>query len=253
MILVCALVGSTSCKMTAKESRSIHRVDDLLSCIEKVHLESELAQERVREALGALHQIVSPQFGGDPAADYGAFIQAIETSEEQAEALRSSFDPMRESAQAMFDQWTHDLTAFTNPELRQRSRDRLDKTRQRYQAILAALEPTQAEYEAYNLSMRDCALFLGHDFNSEAVEAIVPSVRSITKQAKDLDVRLEACKQAAGRVRRIEGAARADAARGSGADRGRAAAHRELRPPGRERPRARARRARARIFFWRLR
>ena len=51
---------SVGCQTTGRESQSIHRVDDLLSNIERVHFQSELGGEKVREALGALHQIIAP-------------------------------------------------------------------------------------------------------------------------------------------------------------------------------------------------
>jgi len=192
------LLASYGCQTTGRESQSIHRVDDLLTNIERVHFQSELGQERVREALGALHEIVAPEFGGDPVADYGAFVLALEASEEQAEELRDSLAPMRSSADALFDRWTTDLSAFSNPEMRARSRERLDATRRRYQAILTALEPTQADFESFNLALRDCALYLGHDFNGGAVRSLAPMMRDLTKRAKQLDVRLDACMKAAG-------------------------------------------------------
>lgn len=196
-ILGLALLSTIGCQTTSRESRSIHRVDDLLTTIERVHFLSEQGQRGVREALGALHEIVAPKFGGDPATDYGAFVLALEACEAQAEELEESIDPMREAAEALFDQWTADLVAFSNPDMRARSRERLENTRRRYQAIVAAVQPTQAEFASMNRSLRDCALFLGHDFNSGAVQTLAPTVRDLTKVAKELDDRFETCMQAA--------------------------------------------------------
>ncbi len=176
-----------------KEKDSLSTVDELLSQIERVHVESEISKERVRASVSALHGIVAPDFSGNAVAAHGEFVNAITQSEKQAEALRMSVKPMKKMAQEVFDRWADDLEAFASGEMRQRSQSRLESTRARYERILAAVEPTQWSFDAFNRGMRDHALFLGHDFNAQAVSEIEDGVSVLTREAEDLDGRFNAC------------------------------------------------------------
>src|SRR5262249_6264441 len=107
-----------------------------------------------------------------------------------ARDLRSSVEPMKAAAGPVFEKWNTDLLSFTSPGMRQRSQARLEETRDRYQAIVVAVEPAESSLDTFNLGLRDIALFLGHDFNSQSVFAIQDDVRTLTDMAAELDTRL---------------------------------------------------------------
>ena len=192
--LAIALVSATvvaGCAGTSKESKGLKRVDDLVGHVERVHVQAELAKQSVASALQTLFTITAPDFDGDPVVAYTEFVEAIENSEDRAEELDEAVEPMKQVATKVFEQWYRDLDAFTSPQMRQRSQARMHATRQRYDAIVQAVDPAQQALETFNLGLRDHATFLNHDFNPAAVSEIEREVRAIGDWSGKLDRKLE--------------------------------------------------------------
>lgn len=184
---------------SGKKQDGLVRVDDLLVRIEQVHVETELSKEGVRESMRALRTLVAPDFGGDALESYGAFVKAIDASEKQAQALRKSVEPMEKTAEEVFAEWAKSLESFSSAEMRERSQLRLENTRERYEAIISAVEPALWAYDAMNRTLRDHALFLNHDFNAAAVTELEGEVDGLMKHASQLDKRFDATLKAAKR------------------------------------------------------
>ncbi len=205
VVVVGLLVGLTGCQtmeelyydVFGSDSGSPSQVSDLVGSIERVYVESELAKEKVQNAVVALQGIVASDFQGDAVSAYAVYVQAVDRSEEQAEKLEESVEDMKDDAEPVFERWQDDLKAITNVEMRQRSRKRLVATRERYDAIVAAVEPAGKSYEEVNKLLRDHALFLGNDFNPASVAHLQNEVRVLTKQTAELDRDFDACLVAA--------------------------------------------------------
>lgn len=182
----------TSCA-SSSISQGPAQVDDLVSWIERVYVESELARERANAAVTQLEAILAAEYEDDAVQAYTRFVEALRRSEAQAERLTQQVEPMREAAQPVFDNWAASIEKFQSETMRKRSQSRLEATRQRYESILFAIEPTQTTYAKLNASLRDHALFLGNDFNPTAVEAIEEDARALITLARQLDTGFEKC------------------------------------------------------------
>ena len=172
------------------------QVDELLSRVERVHVDCELAGQNVTESMTTLLSMVGPEFQGDPELAFGEFLSAIERSEKQARDLRKDFTPMRKSSERMFEQWQKDLDAFTSDVMREHSSKRMRDMRERYEAVDAAVGPALEQYEAFNQHLQDHALYLGNDFNSESVALIEKELRNLIQEANTLKASLDACTEA---------------------------------------------------------
>lgn len=172
------------------------QVDELLSRVERVHVDCELAGQNVTASMTTLISMVGPEFKGDPALAFGEFLAAIELSEKQAKDLRKDFTPMQKSAERMFLQWQDDLEAFSSDSMREHSAKRMQDMRDRYEAVNTAVGPALEQYEAFNASLRDHALYLGNDFNSESVAVIEKELRTLIQSANQLKKSLDTCTEA---------------------------------------------------------
>jgi hypothetical protein len=189
-----ALLSLTSCGAFADdEETAINKVDDLVGCIERVHVETEVAKDVVRESVASLEALAAHNFNGDVATAYTDFMAAIKRSERQSERLRSTVMPMKEASEPVFQQWANDLSGFSSPRMRHLSEQRLATTRERYNAIVAAIDPAQSAFEVFTRGMRDIALFLGHDFNPVAVSEIEQDIHALANLASELDGRFDTC------------------------------------------------------------
>jgi len=175
------------------DDASFVQVDELVGRVERVHIDCELAGQNVSEGLETLMAMVGPQFRGDPTLAYDDLAAAIKLSQKQEQTLREDFGPMQETAGKVFEQWTADLDAFTSDVMRQHSAERMTAARERYDDIVAAVEPALASYAAFNASLADQALYLGHDFNAESVALIESELRALGQTASALTARFDEC------------------------------------------------------------
>lgn len=182
---------------SSDEDESLRRVDELLTRIERVQVESVLAQEKARTALESLRALAEPEFRGDAKAAHQKLTASIQQSKSQAQRLGACIAPMRSSAEALFANWTADLESFGNSKVRLRSQARLEETRSRYEDVLTAAVSAQLAYDAYNADLHDQARFLAHDLNSFSVSMITDEVDTLRDQERELDVRLSATVAAA--------------------------------------------------------
>jgi hypothetical protein len=188
-----SLATLSSCGIFGSDSPRLASVDDLVVRIERVHVESELSKDSTRVAIQALQSFLQHDYGagGDAVAAYQSFVQTIDECESQTEQLRLSVDSMKYSAGPVFEQWNADLSSYSSDGMRRRSEARLSDTRGRYDAILAAVDPTLAACDSFNAGLRDHALFLGHDFNAEAISVLGGEMETLRKQYEGLAVRVE--------------------------------------------------------------
>ena len=180
-----------------RKSAGLDKVYDLLVRIERVHVEAEVSKETAAVAMKALGTICDPHFDGEALEAYTEFVKTIDDSEKQADKLRASVVPMKKVAERVFAAWASDLEGFGSAEMRQRSQLRLEQTRQRYVAISTSVDPALWAYDALNHDLRDHALFLSHDFNSEAIADLRGEVESLDHDAGELAKRFDKCLEAA--------------------------------------------------------
>ena len=192
-------VCTTSCLGTSEEVDTLRGVDDLVGRVELLHFESELSKARAENALDSLEGVVSGGFRGDPVLAFEELVASIDLSEDQADELRDAVQPLHEAAESVFAQWAQDAEVLRIDSLRTRSLARLEDTRMRYHAILLTVEQAVSAYDAFNVGVRDHATYLEHDFNPSSVADLQAEFQTLTKWADELDLRLDACMDAAER------------------------------------------------------
>jgi len=193
------LLGVPSCKFVEgliSGSSGPSDVNDLVEAAEAVEGEIDESKQSMLSAVQALQKVTAPDFEGDAVKAHEELEDAIDSSDDQANDLRRSIEKMQAAAEPVFDQWTKDLEAYANPEMRQRSQARLSAARERYDTVVAAVEPVLVEYETINANLRDHILFLSHDLNPEAVATIQEDVKKVSKEASDLDGAFNSAKAA---------------------------------------------------------
>ncbi len=195
--LLATLFATSACAtfsaLGMAQKDGLGQVDELLSHVERVHVESAVAKDRAQAAIEGLRHMIAPEFRGDPASGHAQLVAAVDRSAEQAEALQGSVRPLRKTGESVFERWTGDLESFGNLAMRQRSQERLEETRRRYDAVLAAAVSAQLAYDAFNGDLSDHALFLEHDFNAAAVAVIAQELEGLKTRGKELARRLDAC------------------------------------------------------------
>ena len=179
------------CATTQKGAEGIQTVDGLVGNVERVHMESEVSLDRAREGVDALRAILRHDFQGDPSKAYIALEKSIANSEAQTKRFADSVPALDLAAQEVFANWTRDIETMTSAGLREKSEARRKLTEERYQAVVKTIDPIKVALERFNLILRDHALFLGHDFNAEAISVLGGEMETLRKQYEALAVRVE--------------------------------------------------------------
>jgi hypothetical protein len=195
--VVLPLLWAAACGSVSNEGSGVARVSDLMGWVQRVHVESEVAKQKVQSTHAILSSLVERDFKSEAAVAYREFVRSIEEAEAQANQLRNAVRSMRGSAQVVFDQWSSDLLQIENSQIRVRSEARMDATWRRYQALLAATRHAETGFDSFNKGMRDLALFLGHDLNKGSVTEIGDDARAISDLTEDLDGRFQRTLEAA--------------------------------------------------------
>lgn len=186
---------ASGCSMKAlgiRQRDGLVEVDQLLSHVERVQVESAVARERTHAAVESLRKMVAPEFKGDPIVAHQEFEAAVEEVEDQARALLGSVRPLKSTGERVFASWAENLESFGNVSMRQRSQERLEETRRRYDAILAAAGMAQLALDAFHRDLADQALFLEHDFNASSVALVAQELEGLKSRGRELAKRLDA-------------------------------------------------------------
>lgn len=196
-VAVLVSLGLSACATFAGSGGGLDQVDGLVERIDRVQTEAETSKNVMIQTLDSFHAVVAPNLGTDAEATYEAFLEAVDRSRDQADALEDSLEPMVGAADEVFSAWAADLDAFTNPGLRERSRRRLEETRARFDSVLSSAQNALAGYRAYNALLEDYGLYFGHDFNTTAVKELEGDVRELAERAAELGQRFDQCRAAA--------------------------------------------------------
>lgn len=180
-----------------KQPAGIQQVDSLVSRIERLDLEAELAQQQAQEAVGALRSIVRGELRTDAVKSHTGYLDAVERSANQLRRMRDAVPPMQRAAASVFESWAVDTQAILSPTLREKSAERRAAAGDRYLAILEALEPAEIALAAFNGTLRDHALFLGNDLNSSSIQSLEPELERLRQMLAIVDQRVQNLHRAA--------------------------------------------------------
>lgn len=184
-LLPCLLFSS--CGLFSASRTGPASVDELVKRVENVYVEAELTNNRTQVAVQTLRKLTSKDFAGDAVLAFGELDRAVKESELQTEKLAAALQPMKDASGPVFEQWAEDVNSITSPGLRASSQERLDLSRQRYQAIVENVDPALAASCELNQSLRDAVLFLGHDLNPTSLARIRDEVITMTSKASQLN------------------------------------------------------------------
>lgn len=161
--------------------------------IERLHVELELARERMEAAVATLDRLLAHSVGDEPVAAFARFEEAIRASTEQLTTLEETSASVTRAGSPVFEQWTADLAEIQSHSLRSASQQRLALTRKRFDSICVTAKAAITRYTGANRTLRDYALFLGNDYNPESVLALRGEVRPFLSEVGRLESELDRC------------------------------------------------------------
>lgn len=115
----------------------------------------------------------------------------MQTTEKRRSEITLRADEMKAEADALFKSWADSTAAISDADLRQRSEERLAKTKTSFSEIGTVGQKATELYGPVMKALQDQVTYLGHDLNPSAVASLKPNATKLNDDAKELVKRID--------------------------------------------------------------
>lgn len=188
--LVMAVSGCQSAYYGAMEKVGVHKRDILVDRVDDARDAQADAQEEFKSALQRLDEMLQLD-GGEIEAQYTKLSDDYQASKSAAERVYDRIESIDDVAQDLFDEWRDELDEYSNDSLRRQSERSLRETERRYANLLQSMERAAATMTPVLEKLQDNVLYLKHNLNAAAVDAIRGEYRSLQADVAQLIEEME--------------------------------------------------------------
>jgi DNA repair exonuclease SbcCD ATPase subunit len=124
-------------------------------------------------------------------ARYNQLQKEYDRCESKAEDVRDRVQSIQQVATDLFMEWDDEIREIQNPELKQKSAEKLKATRERYKKLVDAMKQAEAKMAPVLTAFKDNVLFLKHNLNAKAIASLEGTVvkieTDVTALIKDME------------------------------------------------------------------
>ena len=189
-----ALFSLTACGSVyykTMEQFGVHKRDILVDRVEEGRDAQQEAKEQFRSALEAFRS-VSDFDGGDLEATYSKLNDEFERSQSRAKDVTSQIASIETVSEDLFEEWSTEVSSMQNAELRSKSQQTLDASKQRYGDLISVMKKAADKMEPVLVAFRDHVLFLKHNLNANAISSLEGELVKIESNVAALITDMEA-------------------------------------------------------------
>jgi hypothetical protein len=193
LLLLTCLVGLSGCSSVyygAMEKVGIPKRKILVDRVGAARAAQQDAKVQFSSAL-AQFLAVTKVPATELQATYEKLDGEFKRSEARAQAVRDRIAAIDSVAQALFDEWATELGQYKSATLRAQSDRQLTATRNRYAALMRAMDQAAAGMNPVIDAFRDQVLFLKHNLNAQAITALGGSTRELQQDITRLVADME--------------------------------------------------------------
>lgn len=110
--------------------------------------------------------------GGDLEALYNKLDSQYRTCESRAAKVTTQINAVESVANDMFTEWKGELDQYQSADLRAKSQQKLDQTKQQYAVVIAAMHKSESRMKPILGQFHDQVLFLKHNLDASAVSSL---------------------------------------------------------------------------------
>ncbi|HYO08704.1 MAG TPA: DUF2959 domain-containing protein [Tepidisphaeraceae bacterium] len=191
LLACCAAGGCSSAYYKAWEKFGYEKRDLLVSEVEDAKSSQEKAKEQFKTTMQRFQELTGFQ-GGQLEAKYKKLNGEFEACRGRAEAVTKQISDVDETAQAMFKEWGQELEQYQNEELKGKSRQQLNQSKERYAELIAAMRRAESKMQPVLKAFGDQVLFLKHNLNAQAIASLQTTTSQIDSDVQALIKDMEA-------------------------------------------------------------
>lgn len=156
---------------SAYEKVGVYKRDLLKKRVVAARDEEKNAQEGFKDTLTRLKEMTGFE-GGEIERHYRQLQSDYDNAAARATAVHKRIQDVETVAGDMFAEWDKENRQIETEELRQVSRQQLNDTRQRYEAMLSALKKSERSMDPILHKLHDYVLAIKHSLNAQAIAAL---------------------------------------------------------------------------------
>ena len=188
LLLVCSQFVLSACSSTyydALETLGVHKRDIFVDRIEESLEVQKEGQAQFESALEQFKATIDFDGGGLEKA-HNLFNDEYEDSEDAAKAISAHIASVENVADALFEEWSDELDLYTSASLRRASERQYMATQKKYRRLLASMQRVEDSMQPVLATMRDNVLFLKHNLNARAIDALKGELGNINRDVSTL-------------------------------------------------------------------
>ena len=172
-LLLCALLicGCQTASYWAWEKMGVYKRDLLKKNVVAARDDQKAASEQFKDALTRLKELNSFQ-GGNLEKVYSSLNRDYERSVERANTVHKRVKDVETVSADLFREWEQEIKEISSADLRDKSRQQLRETRQRYEELHSALKRAEQSMDPVLTRLHDQVLFLKHNLNAAAIASL---------------------------------------------------------------------------------
>lgn len=190
-LAVCTLMSLSLAGCETIQTMGMERRETLSFHVEQAQEEQAEAKEQFRDALEAFSNLIGFH-GGDLQTTYERLRDQYEASQRRAEQVADRIVKIESSGNNLFQEWEDELALYSSRSLRDASRRKMEETKDKYYDLLNAMRRAEAKMPPVLTIFHDQVLYLKHNLNASAVNALEDTVVELETDVDDLVADLEA-------------------------------------------------------------
>ena len=185
LFVLLSLSACQSAYYSAMEKVGVHKRDIMLERVGDAKESQQQAQQQFKSALDQLSQLI--QFdGGDLEAQYELINDQYEASKKSADEVSKRIEKIEDVAQALFDEWSDEITQYSSEKLKRQSELKLKQTERRYHKLIKVMNNAESKMAPVLAALKDNSLYLKHNLNAKAIGALQGEYNAIKKDVESL-------------------------------------------------------------------
>ncbi len=166
MLCACSKVYYNTLEQFGVEKRDI-----LVDRVKEARSSQKDVQEDFQSALDQFRAVVDVD-GGDLEKQYDRLDSRYNRARNRAEEVSERINSVEKVGKDLFREWKTELAEYQDEGLRNRSRDQLDETQDRFDDMLGAMRRAESRMEPVLELFQDQVLFLKHNLNARAIGSL---------------------------------------------------------------------------------
>ncbi len=188
--LFISLAACSTVYYSGLEKIGIPKRDVMVYRVEKARDTQEETKEQFKSALAQFTAVTNFK-GGDLETTYNLLNDEYEASLEKAEEVSERIADIEDVSEALFAEWSDEITQYSSANLKRSSQQKLNATRAHYKQLIASMKNAEAKIAPILTVFNDQVMFLKHNLNARAIASLKGELGSIKSDVSALIVSME--------------------------------------------------------------